>query len=257
MTILYSLSLKSIWYVIVRNYMSFRRLFKVSIFPNLVDPILFLLAIGVGLGSYIGDLDGIPYLIFVTSGLIAATGMMATSAEVTVNAFIQMRVEKTYSAITMTPVNIQDVVIGQVLWGACRSVMYGGMFLLIVSILGVFNSWTVILIPFVLFLSGVVFGLMGMTFTVLAPNRDYLNYYNVLFIRPMYMFSDVFFPISNMPDIFQVVAWLSPLYHSVQLCRGLLLGNFEGLFINLACLLTLILILFYIPIILTKRRFSY
>lgn len=237
--------------------MSFRRLFKVSIFPNLVDPILFLLAIGVGLGSYIGDLDGIPYLIFVTSGLIAATGMMATSAEVTVNAFIQMRVEKTYSAITMTPVNIQDVVIGQVLWGACRSVMYGGMFLLIVSILGVFNSWTVILIPFVLFLSGVVFGLMGMTFTVLAPNRDYLNYYNVLFIRPMYMFSDVFFPISNMPDIFQVVAWLSPLYHSVQLCRGLLLGNFEGLFINLACLLTLILILFYIPIILTKRRFSY
>ncbi|KAA0940627.1 ABC transporter permease [Sporosarcina sp. ANT_H38] len=254
---MYKLSPKSIWYVIIRNYMSFRRLFKISIFPNLVDPILFLLAMGIGLGSYIGEINGVSYLIFVTAGLIAATGMMASTAEVTINAFIQMRVEKTYSAVTMTPVNLQDVVIGQVIWASCRSLIYGGMFLVIAAFFGVVQSWTVIFVPFVLLLSGFVFGLMGMIFTSLAPNRDYLNYYSVLFIRPMYMFSDIFFPVKNMPEIVQVFAWFSPLYHAVNLCRGLLLGNFEGLIMNFSWLLILGIILFYIPVIITQKKLAY
>lgn len=253
---MYSLSLKSVWYVIVRNYMSFRRLFKISIFPNLVDPILFLLAMGLGVGYYLNEVNGIPYLIFVFSGLLAATGMIAATAEVTVNAFIQMRVEKTYAATALTPVNIQDIVVGQILWAGCRSVIYGMMFLAVAAFFGVINSWMVILTPFVLFLSGITFGIMGMTFTALAPNRDYLNYYNVLFIRPMYMFSDIFFPINQMPIIVQKIAWLSPLYHASHLCRGLVLGEVEGIWTNALWLLVVTAVLFFVPVIVTKKKFQ-
>jgi lipooligosaccharide transport system permease protein len=253
---MYTLSARSIWYVMIRNYMSFRRLFKISIFPNLVDPFLFLVAMGLGLGYYLQEIDGVSYLIFVASGLIAATGMMATTAEVTVNAFIQMRVEKTYAAVTLTPVNLQDVVVGQVIWGACRSVIYGLMFFAVAAVFGVVNSWWAVLIPFVLFLTGLLFAEMGMTFTAMAPNRDYLNYYNVLFIRPMYMFSDIFFPIDKMPDTVQFIAWFSPLYHATHLCRGLLLGSVDGLWMNAMWLVLVMAALFMLPVVVTKRKFA-
>lgn len=252
---MYSFSIKSIWYVMIRNYMSFRRLFKISIFPNLVEPVLFLLAMGVGLGYYLQEIDGIPYLVFVASGLVAATGMTATTSEVTYNAFIQMKVEKTYAAVTLTPVNIQDVVVGQVLWGACRSVIYGEMFLIIAAFFGIVKSWLFLFIPFVLFLSGILFGLMGMTYTAWAPDRDYLNYYNVICIRPMYMFSDIFFPIDKMPETVQLITWFSPLYHVSHLCRGLLLGQPVDLWEDVVWLLVVTALLFFLPIIITKRKY--
>lgn len=254
---LYKLSPNSILHVMERNYMSFKKLFKISIFPNLLDPILYLLAMGVGLASYVGDVNGISYFLFVTSGLIAATGMTASTAESTVNAFIQMRIEKTYYAITMTPVNLQDVIVGQALWSAVRSVIFGTMFLTVSAFFGAVHSWTFIFIPFVLFISGLVFGLMGLTFTLMAPSRDYLNYYNILIIKPLYMFSDTFFPVSNMPEIFQKIAWLSPLYHATNLCRGLLLGNYMYMTEHFLWLIGLLLILFYVPIFLVHKKLDY
>ena len=253
---MYRLSIRSIWYVIIRNYMSFRRLFKISVFPNLLDPLLFLVAMGLGLGHYLQDLEGVPYATFVASGLIAATGMMASTAEVTVNAFIQMRVERTYAAVTLTPVNLQDVVVGQILWSACRSVLYGLMFLGVAAFFGVVHSWTVVFIPVALFLTGIVFGELGMLFTAFAPNQDYLNYYNVLVIRPLYMFSGIFFPLGQMPDSVKVIAWFSPLYHASELCRGLLLGRLTGLGTHSAWLLVLSVVVFMAPIAATKRKLA-
>ncbi|HAO6466460.1 TPA: ABC transporter permease, partial [Listeria monocytogenes] len=209
---MYSLSYSSIKYVIIRNYMIFKRLFKISIFPNLIDPILYLIGLGFGLSKFVGEVNGITYFTFVSSGLIAATAMSASTAEATTNAFIQMRVEKTYYAIAMTPVNLQDIVIGQAIWAGVRSVIFGSMFLIIVSFFGVIHSWTVILIPMVLFVTGIIFGLLGLTFTALAPSRDYVNYYNVLIIQPLYMFSDTIFPLSNMSSNVKFLGDFSPLY---------------------------------------------
>jgi len=253
----YRLSLHSIWFVIVRNYMSFKRLFKISIFPNLVDPILYLLALGLGLSSFVGEVNGMSYFMFVATGLVAATGMTASTAEVTTNAFIQMRIEKTYYAITMTPVNLQDVVVGQVIWASIRSVIFGTMFLIIVSFFGVVNSWMVIFVPIILLLTGMVFGLIGLSFTAIAPSRDYINYYAVLVIQPLYMFSDTFFPISNMPESIHFLGWFSPLYHSSNLCRGLLNGDTSNIAIHLAILLLFILVLFYLPIILVNKKLKF
>lgn len=250
------LSLSSIVIVIRRNYMSFKKLLKISIFPNLFDPLLFLLAIGFGLSASIDEVDGIPFFSFVASGLTVATAMKAATAEVTVNAFIQMRIEKTYHAIAVTPVNLQDIVIGQVIWAAIRSVIFGSIFLIICWLFGVLHSWTAIFIPILLFITGFTFGLMGIIFAILAPNRDYLNYYNVLVIQPMYMFSGTFFPVDNLPTSFQRIAWFSPLYHASNLSRGLSLGNFEHLLGSLVWLLILILILFYLPIILVHKKLS-
>lgn len=253
---MHKLSLSSIIIVIRRNYMSFKKLLKISIFPNLFDPLLFLLAIGFGLSGSIDEVNGIPFFYFVASGLIVATAMKAATAEVTVNAFIQMRIEKTYHAIVSTPVNLQDIVIGQVIWAAIRSVIFGSLFLIICWLFGALHSWTAIFIPVLLFITGIIFGLMGITFAILAPNRDYLNYYNVLIIQPLFMFSGTFFPVYNLPTFFQRAAWFSPLYHASNLSRGLALGNFDYLLGSFVWLLVVILVLFYLPIVLVHKKLN-
>lgn len=254
---MYSLSYSSIKYVIIRNYMIFKRLFKISIFPNLIDPILYLIGLGFGLSKFVGEVNGITYFTFISSGLIAATAMSASTAEATTNAFIQMRVEKTYYAIAMTPVNLQDIVIGQAIWAGVRSVIFGSMFLIIVSFFGVIHSWTVILIPMVLFVTGIIFGLLGLTFTALAPSRDYVNYYNVLIIQPLYMFSDTIFPLSNMSSNVKFLGDFSPLYHSANLCRGLLIGNMDSFLFHMLILLLFIIVLFYLPMIAVNKKLIY
>lgn len=257
MIILYSLSLKSIWYATIRNYMSFRKLFKIAVFPNLLDPILYLVAMGMGLAGFVGQVDGMPYFLFVTSGLVAATAMNAATNEATANAFIQMKIEKTYYAISMTPVNIQDLIAGQIIWSGVRATIFGSLFLVIAGILGAIQSWMVIGIPAVLFMTGIVFGIFGLTFTVLINNRDFLNYYSMLIIQPMYMFSNTFFPVSSMPHWLQPYAVISPLYHAVALCRGLIGGHPTDALPNLMWLLGIIVVFLPLPIVLAKKKLVY
>ncbi|AYG01070.1 ABC transporter permease [Lactococcus allomyrinae] len=253
---MFDLSIKSIWYVLIRDYMSFKKLFKISIFPNLVNPLIYLLAFGLGLSKLVGSVYGVPYFVFVASGLVAATAMSAATAETTTNAYIQMKVEKTYEAIAMTPVNLQDIVAGQIIWAGIRSVIFGSLFLIIVAVLGVMHTWLVLFIPFVLFITGIVFGTMGLIFTLLIPNRDYINYYQVLVIQPLYMFSATFFPLSVFPKGLRIISNISPLYHSAIICRALLAGNidFYSLSFHFMVLLLMILVLFFIPVRLVQKK---
>ncbi|GEL15021.1 ABC transporter permease [Pediococcus cellicola] len=254
---MYKLSLNSIKHVIERNYMSFKKLFKISVFPNLLDPILYLVAMGIGLAGFVGNVESMSYFMFVTSGLVAATGMNAATNEATTNAFIQMRVEKTYYAISMTPVNLQDIVIGQAVWAGVRSTIFGSLFLIIAAFLGAVQSWLVIAIPLVLFLNGLLFGLLGLIFTIIVPNRDYLNYYVMLIIQPLYMFSDTFFPISSMPKWLRPYSWFSPLYHAVNVCRSLMIGSITNVGWNILWMLLVITLLGIIPVRLVHKKLVY
>ncbi|MEG3306970.1 ABC transporter permease [Streptococcus caprae] len=249
------ISIKSIRNVIIRNYMSFRNLFKISIMPNLVDPLFYLIAMGFGVGSYLTMVGGMSYRDFIITGLISATAMTAATSETTVNAFIQFRLEKTYDAMLMTPINTGDIVIGQSIWAGIRAVIFGGIFFLVsIFISGNFHI-SFLLIPVVLFIVGYLFGILGLSFTYLAPSREFLNYYNVLVIRPLYMFSDTFFPISSMPLIVQKITWLSPLYHASKIVRGIWINEFKNLFPHFIWLITVSVLLSLIPMYILNRSY--
>ncbi len=252
---MFRVSFKSVYYVIVRNYMSFRSLFKIAIVPNLIDPLFYLLAMGFGMGSYLTTVNGMSYTTFVITGLIGATAMTASTSEATVNAFIQYKIEKTYDAMLMTPINLQDIVIGQAIWSALRSVIFGGIFWIVsIFISKTFNIYMLFIIP-LLFLIGLIFGLVGLTFTYLAPSREFLNYYNTLVIRPLYMFSDTFFPIDSIPVAFQKLTWFSPLYHVTNLVRAIWLKQFDYMMPHLCWLLVCTIIFYFIPIYLVHKKY--
>lgn len=249
------LSIQSIGHVVIRNYMSFKNLFKISIVPNLIDPLFYLLAMGFGVGAYLTHVDGMLYRDFVITGLISATAMSAATAETTVNAFIQYKIEKTYDAMLMTPINTSDIVIGQSIWAGIRAVIFGGIFLLISMIITQTFSPMMFLIPLILFIVGYLFGLLGLTFTYLAPSREFLNYYNVLIIRPLYMFSDTFFPVASLPAVLRDLTWFSPLYHATKIIRSVWQGSFDNINLHLLWLIVVCIITSIIPMYILNRAY--
>ncbi|MCV3295843.1 MAG: ABC transporter permease [Oenococcus sp.] len=252
------LSAKGIAYVIERNWMSFRKLFKISIFPNLFDSILYLAAMGFGIGHFVGQVSGMPYLTFISLGLVAATGMNAANAESTTNAYIQMRLDKTYYEINTSPINLEEIIVGQALWAGVRATIFGSLFLLVTFAMGILQSWAALFIPIILFLTGTLFGFLGLTFTLIAPTRDYLNYYSMLVIQPMYMFSNTFFPLSSVAPWLKNLGWFSPLTHAVSLIRQMARGTLRSTSTyDFIWLLIVIIVISFIPQCIVRKKLNY
>lgn len=238
-----------------RNAFVFRRIFPESIALNFIEPVIYLLAMGVGLGTYISTMGGLPYLTFVATGLVAIAAMFGATFECTYNAYVQMYYEKAYDAIITTPLGVEDVVVGEIFWGATRSLIYGTIFLIVIALFGVVTSPLALLIPPMFFLAGLMFSVIAMTFTAVNPSIDYFTFYFALFVTPMFMFSGIFFPLDALPDWVHVAAWLTPLSHVVRLSRGLALGVWDATHLwDLVWMLVVTGALFPLPVVLMRRR---
>ncbi|MBI3997671.1 MAG: ABC transporter permease [Armatimonadetes bacterium] len=248
-------SLKGAYRFWQRNAFIFRRIFPESLAVNFLEPVIYLLAMGFGLGAYLSTIGGLPYLVFVATGLVSTAAMFGATFECTYNAYVQMYYEKAYDAVITTPLNVEDVVVGEILWGATRSVLYGTVFLIVVAAFGVVRSPLALLIPALFMVSGLMFSVIAMTFTAVNPSIDYFTFYFALFITPMFMFSGVFFPLDALPAWVSTAAWLTPLSHVVSLARALALGTVEGRHMwDLVWMLVVTAALFPLPVVLMRRR---
>jgi lipooligosaccharide transport system permease protein len=238
-----------------RNVYVFRRIFPESVAVNFLEPVIYLLAMGFGLGAYLGTVGGLPYLTFVATGLVATAAMFGATFECTYNAYVQMHYEKAYDAAITTPLNVEDVVVGEIAWGATRSVLYGTVFLAVVASFGVVRSPLALLLLPLFCLSGLMFSVIAMTFTAVNPNIDYFTFYFALFITPMFMFSGVFFPLDALPAWVRAAAWLTPLSHVVRVTRALALGEAHpGHLADVGWMLVATAALFPAPLRLMRRR---
>ena len=238
-----------------RNAFIFRRIFPESIAVNFLEPVIYLLAMGLGLGAYLSTIGGLPYLVFVATGLVSTAAMFGATFECTYNAYVQMYYEKAYDGVITTPLNVEDVVVGEILCGATRSVLYGSVFLLVIALFGVVRSPLALLIPLLFLVSGLMFSVIAMIFTAINPSIDYFTFYFALFITPMFMFSGVFFPLDALPTWVSTASWLTPLSHVVSLSRALALGALERRHVwDLAWMAAVTAALFPAPVVLMRRR---
>lgn len=211
-----------------RNFTVYTKLYKSSFALNFVEPALYLAALGLGLGAFVKEIDGIPYIDFIAPGIIASSSMFAATYECTYGTYVRMTFQKTFDAILTTPVNLPDLVAGELLWGATKSMMFGTIIMIVISLFGLVHSAFIIgLIP-VLFLSGLVFAGISMIAAATVPGIDTFNYFYTLVMTPMFLFSGIFFPLDSMPPVIQKVAFFTPLYHLVNICRSLTWGNVSG-----------------------------
>jgi lipooligosaccharide transport system permease protein len=246
----------SAWRLWQRNAAIYRKTYKVNILPNFFEPFFYLLAMGLGLGAFLNDrILGFDYIDYIAPGLAATAAMYGTSFEVTFNCFVKMQFGKVYDATMATPLTIEDVGLGELLWGTTRALIYGQVFVLIAAGFGVVHTPLVIFTPVAIAMIGLMFSVIGLTFTAIIPLIDYFTYYWTLFITPMFLFSGIFFPVSGLPGWAQAMAWFMPLHHAVNLMRALTLtGDVRVAVLAAAWIAVLTVLLFVLPLNLLHRR---
>ncbi len=237
-----------------RNARVFSRSARGHLLPLFLDPVLYFVALGFGLGTYVGTIAGVPYREFIAPGLCASAAMWAASFETTWNLHYKVEETRQFDAMLTTPAEVQDVVLGELLWAATRAAVYGSAFLVVIAVLGFVDSPWALALPPAIFLGGACFAVAGITFTALTPRSEYYTFYFTLFVTPMFLFGGIFFPYDELPGWAQVAAWLTPLYHLVALCRGLAQGPEPGLVLDALWLAVAVVALFAVPVRGLRRR---
>lgn len=229
-----------VWY---RDFTVWTRYWWTSLIGAIGEPVLYFLAIGYGLGSFIPAIEGMSYLQFLAPALICSAVMHSASFETTYSSYTRMEVQKTFYSIAVTPVNLSEVIAGEILWGATKSLLSGGIMFLAVAFLGLIDSPAALWMVPVLVLEALLFSSLGMLMTSFAKDYDFFTYYITLFLEPMFLFSGTFFPLSSLPEWVQKIAWILPLTHPVAIARRLFVGYESGNFY--ASLLWLIFLVFF------------
>jgi lipooligosaccharide transport system permease protein len=245
-----------VWKVWKRNKDVFMKTYKTNFLPSLLEPVLYLLALGFGLGGFVQPIDGQPYIQFIAPALVAVSMMYSSFYECTYASFVRMYFQKTFDAIIATPVNIEEVITGEILWGATKSLINSSIVLAVIVVFGLVTSPLFALIPLTAFLAGLLFSSIAMCFTAVLPNIDSFNYPSFLFITPMFLLSGTFFPLTSMPELLQIIAQICfPLSNFVIIVRSLALGNIQlSILFNLSWMLIVTPIFFVLSINLMKRR---
>lgn len=242
-------------YVWQRNFLVWRKLAIPSVLGNLADPMIYMFGLGYGLGSLMPQVDGGPYIAFLAAGTLCSSTMNAATFESLYSGFSRMHVQRTWEAIMNAPVALDDVVAGELVWSATKSLLSGTAILIVVAALGLVHSlWALTVLP-VIFLVGLTFGALGLIMTTLAPSYDFFMYYFTLFITPMTLLSGVFFPLSQLPAPLQAAAQFLPLTHAVLLVRPLLAGELpHDILLHTGVLLAITLLAFAVALKLAHRR---
>ncbi|UWG99244.1 ABC transporter permease [Dehalobacter sp. DCM] len=249
------ISFALVYKVFLRNLKVFAKTWKANIMFNFLEPLLYLWAMGFGLGVYITKINGLSYLDYLAPGLIASSAMFAVTYEMTYNSYTRMVREKIFYSMAVTPVSMDDVVMGEILYGTFKGVLYGAVFFIVVALFGIAQSFSCLLLFIPLMLMSVIFSNLSLIWTSIAPNYDSFGYFFTLFISPMFLFAGIFFPVEGLPQAVQFLPWLTPLYHAVECVRPLVLGQVSSAIIGHLIWLTVVtLITLPIPLVMVKRK---
>jgi lipooligosaccharide transport system permease protein len=245
-----------VWKVWSRNKDVFMKTYKTNFLPSLLEPILYLLALGLGLGGFVQSINGESYIQFIAPALVAVSIMYSSFYECTYASYVRMYFQKTFDAIIATPITIEEVITGEIMWGATKSLINSSIVLMVILVFGLIPSPLFLLIPPVSFLVGLLFSSIAMCFTAITPNIDAFNYPSFLFITPMFLLSGTFFPLTTLPEILQIIAQIFlPLTNAVNVTRSLALGNIQfSMITNLAWMFIVTPIFFVLAINLMKKR---
>lgn len=242
-----------------RNLLVYRESWKINFLPPLLEPLFYLLAFGVGLSVMVGDINyrghAVSYLRFIAPALLAVNIMNNAFFENTFASFVRMYYQKTFDAMMATPLTIEEIITGEIIWGATKSVIGTVLMQAVISLFGLISYPAGLLIVPLAFIGGLAFGTIGMYFTGIVKTIEIFNLPVFLFVTPMFLFSGTFFPIENLPPWVQQVALLFPLTHLVNMTRALGYGLFDAsLLWGLLYLTGFILIFFPLALHRMRRR---
>ncbi len=217
-----------------RNWLVYKRLWHRSLAFGFIQPVLFLTAMGLGIGSLLGTNDlaafgGVPYIDWLGPGLLAAMAMQTATFESTYPIMNKIMWGRNYEAMLATPLGVRSIIYGELAWTAFRIATLATVFLVVLTIFGIVRTPVAVLAIPVATLVGVAFSACLIAFTATQKNDVGFSAIFRFVINPLFLLSGTFFPLSNLPEQAQWVAWATPLFHGVQLIRGSILDQLDPL----------------------------
>jgi len=247
------------WRVWQRNLDVYRESWLVNFLPPLLEPLFYLIAFGLGLSGLVREVHyqgrSVSYIAFITPAMISVNIMYNAFFENTYASFVRMYYQKTFDAMMATPLTLEEIITGEIVWGATKSVLATVLMLAVIAPFGLVNYPAGILIVPLAFLGGIAFGSIGMYFTGIVKNIELFNLPVFLFITPMFLFSGTFFPLDALPPWAKKLAFFLPLTHLVNICRALSFGELTSdLWGDVVYLLVFCLVFFPLAIVRMLRR---
>jgi lipooligosaccharide transport system permease protein len=207
--------------VMSREVANFRTYWRGTTFSSVLEPLVYLLAFGLGLGATLVDeVEGVPYIQFVGTGMVATAVIFSSALPAMFGTFVKHRFQNTYEAILAAPVDVDELVTAEMLWIATRSSVYGCVPLVVTFFWGLDPAPGMLLVPLFAFVTALGFAGFGITMAAIVAKIDQFNYVTALFVTPLFLVAGTFFPIDGLPEFFQVIAQANPLHQLVELVRG-------------------------------------
>lgn len=214
----------SVWYRHMRVYT--KNLVSNGL-PPFLEPLLFLMGVGLGLGKRImGPMDGLPYIDFLGTGLLVTAAMFTSAYECTFGTFIRLEFEKVYDGMLAAPITVNNLIVGEILWAGTKGLFFTFAVLCVLMVFGIIELPAGLLTPLVGFLTGVMFATLSLWVTSFVKTINHFNFYLTGIISPMFFFSGVVFPVNDLPKYVRPVAEIMPLTHAVRLSRAVCAGDY-------------------------------
>jgi lipooligosaccharide transport system permease protein len=230
------------------------QLWKSELIWPLVEPLITLFALGVGLGGLVDLESDQSYIEFIAPGLLAVWPMWSASAECGWGSFFRMENQRTFDAIVATPVSIEDVITGEILWGATRALISTAYILVVISAWGLVDSPLALLVLPAAVIPGIMFASISLSYTSVAWSISSLNYFFAVFITPMFWLAGVFFPVERLPEWAQTAAWWLPATHAVKVYRALTSGDVGWSHLGDVVWMVVVAAAFYVIALISMRR---
>jgi len=196
--------------------------------PPFLEPLIFLGGIGLGLGHYVEEMNGVPYIEFLAAGLLMTSAMFTAAFECSFGTFIRLEFDKVYDGMLAAPMSVTDLIVGEILWAGTKGLFFSCTVLVIVGSFGLVPFPQSLLTPLVGFLTGVMFATLSLLVSSFVKNINHFNFYFTGLLSPMFFFSGVVFPLENLPPAVRPIAEIVPLTHSVRLVRHLVGWKWTG-----------------------------
>lgn len=216
----------SVWF---RHYLVYTRNLISNGLPPFLEPLIFLAGIGLGMKQYIGEMGGLSYITFLATGLPITAAMFTAAFECSYGTFIRLEFDKVYEGMLAAPISASNILIGEILWAGSKGFFFSLAVVIVVATFGLVPLPWSFLTAIVGFFTGIMFAVIALLITSFVSNINHFNFFFTGFLSPMFFFSGVVFPISNLPPVLRTVAELFPLTHVVRPSRAFDTGTFPDI----------------------------
>jgi lipooligosaccharide transport system permease protein len=241
--------------IMSREVANFRTFWKSTTFSSVLEPVVYLLAFGLGLGATIVDeVDGMAYVEFVGTGMVATAVIFSSALPAMFGTFVKHRFQRTYDAILAAPVDVEELVTAEMLWIGLRSGVYGTFPLIVSMFFGLDPAPGMVLVPLFAFITALGFAAFGIAVAATVAKIDQFSYVTTLCVTPLFLVAGTFFPIDQLPEGLQVLAQFNPLHQLVVLVRHACFGFEATDLLRIGALIAFALVLWRVAVRRMEKR---